>query len=108
MNWQTRAKMRNHFFLSRRRMVQSLSAAGAALVTGPAAKAAETGLRVAGQEVEIAITSVSAHTFRLTVARLVDGKPGGIPDDGTLLRTAFGAPAARWGPLRTAWRAPRP
>src|ERR1035438_5452744 len=86
------AKIRNESFLSRRRMVQSLGAAGAALVAG----AAETGLRVAGKEVEIAITSVSAHTFRLTVAPLVNGKPGEIPDDGTLLQTAFGAPAARF------------
>jgi alpha-glucosidase/alpha-D-xyloside xylohydrolase len=96
MNRQTEAKMRNESFLSRRRMVQSLGAAGAALVTGGAAQAAETGLRVAGQEVEIALTSVSPHTFRLTVAPVVNGKPGEIPDDGTLLQTAFGAPAARF------------
>ena len=90
--------MRTESFLSRRRMVQSLGAAGAALVTGGAAQAAETGLRVAGQEVEIALTSVSPHTFRLTVAPVVNGKPGEIPNDGTLLQTAFGAPAAKWGP----------
>ena len=90
------AKMPNESFLSRRRMVQSLGAAGAALVTGAAAHAAESGLRVAGKEVELAITSLSAHTFRLTVAPLVDGKPGEIPDDGTLLQTSFGAPAARF------------
>src|ERR1017187_1225325 len=96
MNRQRMAKMRDESFLSRRRMVQGLGAAGAALVTGGAASTAETGLRVAGKEVEIAITSVSAHTFRLTVAPLVDGKPGEIPDDGTLLQTAFGAPAAKF------------
>lgn len=95
------AKMPNESFLSRRRMVQSL---GAALVTGAAAHAAEGGLRVAGKEVELAITSVSAHTFRLTVAPLVDGKPGEIPDDGTLLQTSFGARR----PGSTAWRARRP
>src|ERR1039458_3428894 len=98
MNRQTMAKMPNESFLSRRRMGPSLGAAGAALVPGAPASAAETGLRVAGREVEIAITSISAHTFRLTVAPLVDGKPGQIPDDGTLLQTAFGAPAAKWGP----------
>ncbi len=90
------AKMHNESFLSRRQMVQSLGAAGAALVTGGAAKAAETDLRVAGKEVEIAITSVSAHTFRLTVVPVVDGKPGEIFDDGTLLHTAFGAPVAKF------------
>jgi alpha-glucosidase/alpha-D-xyloside xylohydrolase len=88
--------MRNEPFLSRRRMFQSLGAAGAALVTGASASAAETDLRVAGKEVEIAITSVSAHTFRLTVAPIVDGKPAEFPDDGTLVQTAFGAPAARF------------
>jgi len=88
----------NESFPSRRRIVQSLGAAGAALVTGGATNAAETGFRVAGKEVEIALTSVSAHTFRLTVVPLVDGKPGEIPDDGTLLETAFGAPAVKWGP----------
>ena len=75
---------------TRRRIVQSL---GATLLAP--LRAADTDLRVAGKAVEIQLTSVSPHTFRLTVQPIVDGKLADIPDDGTLLHTTFGAPAAK-------------
>src|SRR5580700_8646288 len=80
--------------LSRRRMVQSLSATGTAFLTPSAIRAAET-LRVARKDVEIQITPVSPHTFRLTVQPIEDGKLTEIADDGTLVQTAFGPPAAK-------------
>jgi alpha-glucosidase/alpha-D-xyloside xylohydrolase len=80
-------------------MVQSLGAAGAALVTPGAIRGADTGLRIAGKDVEIQLTSVSPHTFRLTVQPIHDGKLVDIADDGTLIETSFGAPAAKWGPV---------
>ena len=90
------ANTQNHSPLSRRRMVQSLGAAGAALLTPNAGRAADAGLRIAGRDVEIQLTSVSPYTCRLTVQPMEEGKLVDIPDDGTLLQTAFGAPAARF------------
>ena len=52
--------------LSRRRAVQALGAAGAAFLTPAASRGAEPLLRVAGKDVVIHLTSVSAHTLRLT------------------------------------------
>jgi alpha-glucosidase (family GH31 glycosyl hydrolase) len=75
---------------TRRRIVQSL---GATLLAP--LRAADTDLRVAGKAVEIQFVSVSPHTFRLTVQPIVDGKLADIPDDGTLLQNASGAPAAK-------------
>ncbi len=80
---------------SRRQMVKGLGAAGAAWLA-PDAVGAETGLQIAGKDVEIQLTAVSAHTFRLTVQPVLEGKLTDIADDGTLLRTAFGAPAAKF------------
>jgi alpha-glucosidase/alpha-D-xyloside xylohydrolase len=87
--------------LSRRRMVRSLGVAGAAFLTRSATYGADAGLQVAGKPVEIQLTSVSPVTFRLTVQPVQGGKLVDIADDGTLVRTAFGAPAARFrGPAR--------
>jgi len=74
--------------------VKSLGAAGVGFLA-PAVSRADTGLQVAGKEVEIQLTPVSAHTFRITVQPIQDGQLAAIPDDGTLLRTNFGAPAAK-------------
>jgi alpha-glucosidase/alpha-D-xyloside xylohydrolase len=89
---------RNTSSFSRRRMVQGLGAAGAAWL----APCADADLRIAGKDVAIQLTSVSRHTFRLTVQPIQDGKPADLDDDGTLIQTAFGPPAAR---LRGAARA---
>jgi alpha-glucosidase/alpha-D-xyloside xylohydrolase len=75
--------------------VQGIGAAGAASLAPGAGRGADADLRIAGKEVEIQLTAVSPHTFRLTIQPIQDGKLAGIADDGTLVRTAFGAPAAR-------------
>jgi alpha-glucosidase/alpha-D-xyloside xylohydrolase len=92
------AKSTTDHSLSRRRMVRSLGAAGAAFLAPRAIPAADTGLRVAGKDVAVQLTSIGPYTFRLTVRPFRDGRPLDIADDGTLLRPAFGAPAASWGP----------
>ncbi len=74
-------------------MVQGL---GAAFLTTGGSRGADTGLQIAGKDVEIQLTSVSAHTFRLTVQPIQDGRLADIADDGTLLDTAFGSPAAKF------------
>ncbi len=78
--------------LSRRRIIQSLGFTGASLLV----RAADAGLRIAGKDVEIRVTAVSPYTVRLTVQPVQDGRLAGIPDDGTLVRTELGAPAAKW------------
>jgi alpha-glucosidase (family GH31 glycosyl hydrolase) len=77
-------------------MVQGLGAAGAALLAPGVSRGAGAGLRIAGRDVEIQLTSVSPHTFRLTVLPVQDGKLADVADDGTLLHTAFGPPAAKF------------
>ncbi len=87
------ASLRKNSSPSRRRIVQSL---GAALLAPAAAHSAATGLRIAGKDVELQLTPVSAHTFRVTIQPLESGKPVPLTDDGTLVQTSFGAPAAKF------------
>ena len=81
--------------LSRRRWVQQLGATAATLLVPGVDHAAETSLRVAGQDVEIQIAPLSPHTFRLSVVPIHDGKPAAIPDDGILAPTAWKNPVTR-------------
>ncbi|HLK65835.1 MAG TPA: TIM-barrel domain-containing protein [Bryobacteraceae bacterium] len=80
--------------LSRRSWVQQVGAAGAALLL-PGEDQAASSLQVAGQEIEIQITPLSPHTFRLSLVPLQDGKPAAIRDDGILSPTAWKSPATR-------------
>jgi alpha-glucosidase/alpha-D-xyloside xylohydrolase len=75
-------------------MVQSLGATGAALAVSGAIRGAEAALHVAGKDIEIQLTSVSPHTFRIAVQPIEDGKLAAIADDGTLVQATFGVPAA--------------
>lgn len=90
------AKAQDTSSVSRRRIVQGLSAAGVALLAPGGIRGADAGLRIAGRDVEIQLTSISAHTFRLTVQPIQDGRLAEIVDDGTLLQTAFGSPVAKF------------
>jgi alpha-glucosidase (family GH31 glycosyl hydrolase) len=87
------AKFRDTSSVSRRRVMQGL---GAAMLQAGVGRAAETNLQVAGKDVEIQLTPVTPDTFRLTVQPIQDGRLAAIPDDGTLLHTSFGAPAAKF------------
>jgi alpha-glucosidase (family GH31 glycosyl hydrolase) len=72
-----------------------LGALGAVSLPHKTVRGSETDLRVAGKEVEIQLAAVSLHTFRLTVQAVEDGKLSSIVDDGTLVQTDFGPPAAK-------------
>ncbi len=83
--------------ISRRDALKRFSSAGAGVLlhsplVPPAQNAA---LRLAGKEVEIAITAISAQTVRLTIAALENGKPQPLPSDGSLAPQSWPAPAAR-------------
>ena len=77
---------------SRRQALKTLGAvsATAAFPLGMKGQAKEA--RIAGREVEIQITSVSPHTFRLTV--LPDGAAL-VASDGSLVRDDWGTPVVR-------------
>ncbi|MFZ0641171.1 MAG: TIM-barrel domain-containing protein [Candidatus Acidiferrales bacterium] len=79
----------------RREILKGMSAACAAyLLPGQEGSSAES-LRVAGQEVEIQVGTVSAHTFRLSIVPLREGHAMAIPTDGSLVRTSWGEPVAK-------------
>jgi alpha-glucosidase/alpha-D-xyloside xylohydrolase len=59
-------------------------------------KAFSTGATVAGQEAEIQISSVSARTVRITVLPVRDGKLTTVTENGSLVRSSWAAPAAKW------------
>jgi hypothetical protein len=74
-------------YFTRRQMVSGLGAAWLAADGRAAAP-----LQIAGKDVELRLTPVSAHTFRLTLCEI--GKE--LPDDGTLLQPAVGVAATRF------------
>jgi alpha-glucosidase/alpha-D-xyloside xylohydrolase len=82
--------------VSRREVLKSVGSAGAGALLGvQVISAQDTAIRVAGQIVEINISSVSPQTARISIVPIENGKPRPMPDDGSLVRQAWGPPAAR-------------
>jgi alpha-glucosidase (family GH31 glycosyl hydrolase) len=78
---------------NRRDVLKGLVSASSALVI---ARGQGTAQEIASvQPVEIQISSVSAHTFRLSMYPLNNGAEKSIPFDGSLVQESWGAPAAR-------------
>jgi len=78
---------------SRRQALKTLGAVSATAAFPLRFNAQEKELRVAGREVEIQITCVSPHTFRLTV---FTGESDLIANDGSLVRSDWGKPVAQF------------
>jgi len=78
----------------RREVLKGMSAACAAFLLPEEQARAESALRIAGQDVEIQIGSVSKHTFRLSILPIKDGRVATIPTDGSLVRESWGTPIA--------------
>ena len=76
---------------SRRQMLRTLSAASAGLLVSQNVSAAGFGAK----GIEIQVSSVSAHTVRLSVLAIDHGKVGTIPNDGSLTRSLWGGPATK-------------
>lgn len=72
-----------------------MSAACAAFLLPEEQARAVSALRIAGQDVEIQIGSVSKHTFRLSILPIKDGRVATIPTDGSLVRESWGTPIAK-------------
>jgi len=70
-----------------------MQSASAALVCSTEDIAQESPLRAAGQDVEVWISPVSEHTFRLSV--LPPGHGPIVPTDGSLIKQSWGEPIAK-------------
>ncbi|MFZ0214003.1 MAG: TIM-barrel domain-containing protein [Candidatus Acidiferrales bacterium] len=79
----------------RREVLKGMSAACAAYLLPGQEESSAQSLRAAGQEVEIHISAVSAHTFRLSILPLKNGEPVTIPSDGSLVRLSWGKPIVK-------------
>jgi alpha-glucosidase len=79
---------------SRRKLLKSLAAASTAAVIPAKRARAQAASSTPASQPEIQITSVSAHTFRLSILAARDGSTGAIPSDGSLVRDSFGPPLA--------------
>lgn len=82
--------------VSRREVLKDVGSAGAGLLLGAhAVSAQDAAIRINGQPVEIAVSSVSPQTARISVVLLENGKPKPISYDGSLVQPTWSPPAAR-------------
>ena len=78
--------------VSRRQALKDLTVAGAGFaISGGIIRGQGSDILVAGKPVEIAVSSVSPATVRITVRPIVDGVPAAIAATGALERESFGA-----------------
>jgi alpha-glucosidase/alpha-D-xyloside xylohydrolase len=82
--------------ISRRDALKTLGAAGAGFViSGGVIRGQSSDIVIAGRPVEIAVSSVSAITVRITVRPILEGGPSPVPVTGALLTDEFAAGIAR-------------
>lgn len=80
----------------RRDVLKGMTAACAAYMLPTQEASVAEGSRIAGRDVEFRLTTVSEHTFRLSILPLTDGSAGPISMDGSLIRQSWGEPVAKW------------
>jgi alpha-glucosidase/alpha-D-xyloside xylohydrolase len=78
--------------LNRRQLLKN---AATAAFLSPALRAGPASTRIAGQDVEIQIASISRHTFRLTISPIENGQPAPVANDGSLVQATWGPPIAK-------------
>jgi alpha-glucosidase/alpha-D-xyloside xylohydrolase len=76
--------------IDRRQVLKAIGAAAAAGLLPAELAFADRGPRVAGQDTEIQITTISARMFRLGIRPLVEVQPAAIAHDGSLVRASWG------------------
>ena len=79
---------------NRRELLAHLAGASAGILLPQGSTLASTGLRVAGEDCEVQLTSVSANTLRLSVLPLKRSEASRIASDGSLVKNIWGSPAA--------------
>ena len=80
---------------NRRELLAQLAGASAGLLLPQGNASASAGLRVAGEDCEAQLTSISASTIRLSVLPARAGGASNIASDGSLVRTSWGPPVAK-------------
>ena len=80
---------------NRREVLTQLAGASAALMLPRKEAKGSTHLRVVGEDCEVQLTSVSAHTLRLSILPIKQGIVTRIPFDGSLVETSWGTPDAK-------------
>ena len=80
---------------SRRDVLKGLVAASAAIILPSTEAGASEDAGTLAHPVEIQVTSLSAHTFRLSLIPLSNGSVGSIPFDGSLVQQSWGDPVAK-------------
>jgi alpha-glucosidase (family GH31 glycosyl hydrolase) len=84
---------------NRREVLKGMAIASTAMIVPGKMGAVTHDDRSANQTLEVHVTAVSPHTFRLSIVPVgKDGTLGAIPSDGSLVQESWGAPVAR---LRT-------
>ncbi len=79
--------------ITRRRALRAGTIGTGTIFSGSIASAQP--IRINGKPVEVAVTSISPHTVRVTVQALDADRPQPIPSTGALVKSDFGKPAAR-------------
>jgi alpha-glucosidase/alpha-D-xyloside xylohydrolase len=83
---------------NRRDILKGLLAASTGVIVSSQRGAGQDDTRASGQPIEIQVTSISVHSFRLSILPINNGTVGQIPLDGSLVHESWGAPVAK---LRT-------
>jgi alpha-glucosidase (family GH31 glycosyl hydrolase) len=79
---------------NRRQAMKTIAAASAATMLPRAARGDSSSLEIAGQRVELQITSISAYTVRVAVLPIQGSSVASVADDGSLVKSDWGPPAA--------------
>ncbi|HEU5411359.1 MAG TPA: TIM-barrel domain-containing protein [Candidatus Acidoferrales bacterium] len=80
----------------RREVLKTMGAACAAYLAPIKIETPSGNLQIAAEDIEVQLTTISPHTFRLSVIPLKSGQPGPIPMDGSLVRHSWGEPALKF------------
>src|SRR5271169_1476341 len=81
---------------NRRDVLRGLAVASTVIIVSPKLCATQDGRKTAALPVEIQITPVSPHTFRLTILLLdKNGLVESVPSDGSLVQDSSGTPIAK-------------
>ena len=83
---------------NRRDILKGLLAASGGIIVSSKQGTAQDDTHALEKPTEIQVSSISVHTFRLSILSIINGTVGQIPLDGSLVQESWGAPVAK---LRT-------
>src|SRR5260370_30226806 len=86
---------------SRRHILKTIGTASASALLPSKMMAASSGIQIAQHEVEIQLSSISAHTLRLTILPINNGHLTSVPQDGSLVQTKWNLPVASFREIPT-------